>query len=201
MSFALRRSEPRHRLEKPMHTQTKGLISLACSIGAAMTLVSLTATTAAAQATLTGCYVPNSGTVYRIKGAGLPNACHSKNHVEFTWSLQGPPGPTGPAGPTGAQGPVGPAGGLPAAGIEYKGASGSDIPAGSIGSVTVDCSTGKVPIGGGYENHNTPMVRVFQSSPDLSLSGGPPTGWRVSFQNQSTIASSIFAWVVCVPAS
>ena len=26
--------------------------------------------------TLSACYVPATGTVYRIKGAGLPNACH-----------------------------------------------------------------------------------------------------------------------------
>ena len=184
-----------------MRTNNRSLISLAWSLAVGLAVTCLTSTTASAQVTLTGCYVPNSGTVYRIKAADLPSACHSKNHVEFTWSLQGPPGPTGPAGPTGAQGPAGPAGGLPAAAIEYKGASGTDVAAGAIGNVTVNCSTGKVPVGGGFENHNTPAVRVFQSSPAATAFGGPPTGWSVTFLNQSAIASSIFAWVVCVPAS
>ena len=184
-----------------MSTFTKGLLSLVSSIGAAIVLLSLTTTEVAAQATLTGCYVPNSGTVYRIKAADLPGACHSKNHVEFTWSLQGPQGPTGPAGPTGAQGPAGPAGGLPAGAIEYKGIAGTDVTPGGIGNVTVNCSTGKVPVGGGFENHNTTAVRVFQSSPATAVFGAPPTGWSVTFLNQSAIASSIFAWVVCVPVS
>ena len=179
----------------------KKLLSLAGSVCTAVALMSLTTASASAQGTLTGCYVPNSGTVYRIKAAGLPEACHSKNHVEFTWSLQGPQGPAGPAGPTGPQGPAGPAGGLPAAGVEYKATAGTDVTPGGIGNVTVNCSPGKVPVGGGFENHNTIAVRVFQSSPAATVFGGPPTGWSVTFLNQSTIASSIFAWVVCVPAS
>lgn len=183
-----------------MCTNIDRLLSLACSIGAAVALESLTATTAAAQATLTGCYVPNSGTVYRIKGAGLPNACHSRNHVEFTWSLQGPPGPTGPAGPTGVQGPAGPAGGLPAAGIEYNAVAGFEVTAGGVGNVTVGCSAGKVPSGGGFEN-NTTNIRVYSSKPVATSGTGPPDGWSVNFVNLSPTAASLSAWVVCVPAS
>ena len=47
---------------------------------------------------LYGCYVPTSGTVYRIKATGLPDACRSPQHVQFTWSLQGPVGPQGAGG-------------------------------------------------------------------------------------------------------
>ena len=87
--------------ETQMPTHMTNSLSLALSMVAGVAMMSLTtAASASAQATLSGCYVPNSGTVYRIKAAGLPTACHSKNHVEFTWSLQGPPGPVGPKNTT-----------------------------------------------------------------------------------------------------
>ena len=73
--------------------------------------IALAPTRLAAQATvLYGCYVPNSGTVYRIKAPGLPTDCRSAQHVQFTWSLQGPAGPQGPAGVAGPQGIAGPSG-------------------------------------------------------------------------------------------
>ena len=42
------------------------------------------------------CYMPQTGVVYLIKQAGLPTACRSDTHVEFTWGgkvpVAGPPG-------------------------------------------------------------------------------------------------------------
>lgn len=54
---------------------------------------------------LRACYVPGSGVVYRIGADGLGDACEGKNHVEFSWNVQGPPGPRGPTGPQGPSGP------------------------------------------------------------------------------------------------
>jgi hypothetical protein len=34
---------------------------------------------------LYACCVPPTGLVYRIKGPNLPQACLSKDHVEFSW--------------------------------------------------------------------------------------------------------------------
>lgn len=77
---------------------------------------------------LYACYVPMSGTVYRIKLTDTREQCASAQHVEFSFNQTGPQGPqgaqgpagpagptgpqgtTGPAGPTGPQGPAGPAG-------------------------------------------------------------------------------------------
>jgi hypothetical protein len=65
---------------------------------------------------LYACYVPQSGTVYRIRETDLRQECSAALHIMFSWNQQGPPGPqgepgpTGPAGPTGATGPEGPAG-------------------------------------------------------------------------------------------
>lgn len=51
--------------------------------------------------TYTACYVPSSGTVYRIKTADTPPACTKSAHVEFSWNHQGPVGPQGPKGDPG----------------------------------------------------------------------------------------------------
>jgi hypothetical protein len=78
---------------------------------------------------LYACYVPLTGTVYRIKTVGAPAECmkrrgrggddddynRSRDHIEFTFSKAGAPntgpaGPMGPAGPQGEVGPMGPAG-------------------------------------------------------------------------------------------
>src|SRR5690242_16136215 len=53
------------------------------------------------------CYVPTTGTTYRIKTADTRDKCAASSHVEFSWNQvgpQGPQGPQGPAGPQGAQG-------------------------------------------------------------------------------------------------
>jgi hypothetical protein len=83
-------------------------------------------TVAAAQTTseddkVYACYVPLTGTVYRIKAVGAPSECfklrgnragqEDRNHIEFNWSKAGGPvGPMGPAGPQGEPGPAGPQG-------------------------------------------------------------------------------------------
>jgi Collagen triple helix repeat (20 copies)/Head domain of trimeric autotransporter adhesin/Chaperone of endosialidase len=103
-------------------------------------LVALSAGSAAAQttpssATLYACYVPNSGTVYRIKAEGLRQSCTSPQHVEFSWSpngTAGPQGPAGPAGPQGEPGPQGPAG--PQGPQGEQGATGAAGPAGPQGA-------------------------------------------------------------------
>src|SRR5262249_7238526 len=62
---------------------------------------------------LWACYVPQSGTVYRIKTANTKEICSSTQHVMFSFNQTGPQGPAGPqgtAGAAGAQGPAGPAG-------------------------------------------------------------------------------------------
>jgi hypothetical protein len=56
------------------------------------------------------CYVPQSGTVYRIRTTDTREQCVSPNHVMFFFNQTGPEGPQGPAGPEGPEGPAGPAG-------------------------------------------------------------------------------------------
>ena len=74
------------------------------------------------------CYVPNSGTVYRIKTSDTREKCASSTHVMFSFNATGP---QGPAGPQGAQGPAGPTGATGAQGP--AGPTGPQGPAGSGG--------------------------------------------------------------------
>ena len=53
------------------------------------------------------CYVPVSGTVYRVRTADTREECASKSHVLFWFNQTGPQGPQGPMGPQGPQGPQG----------------------------------------------------------------------------------------------
>lgn len=82
--------------------------------------------------TLHACYVPSSGTVYRIRAMNSPGACVAASHVQFSWNALGPKGDTGAAGATGAIGPAGPAGAIGAAGP--AGATGATGAAGATGA-------------------------------------------------------------------
>jgi hypothetical protein len=88
-------------------------------------------------ATYSACYVPRSGTVYRIKAPDTPSACTKKDHVEFSWTEAGIPGPQGPAGPQGPQGPQGPAGPSGVRAYAYVAPSGALDAARSRGIVSV----------------------------------------------------------------
>jgi hypothetical protein len=59
--------------------------------------------------TIEACYVPASGTIYRVDtptspAPGAPKQCLSATHVRFTWNQQGPAGPPGPKGDKGDPG-------------------------------------------------------------------------------------------------
>src|SRR3712207_9369854 len=56
------------------------------------------------------CYVPTTGTVYRIGETGMGVACARSTHVEFSWNADGPQGPPGEKGAPGETGPQGDAG-------------------------------------------------------------------------------------------
>lgn len=54
-------------------------------IAALLAALALVPAAAEAQSTITACYVPKTGSVYRIKAAGAPEACKN-GHVEFSWT-------------------------------------------------------------------------------------------------------------------
>lgn len=125
---------------------------------------------------LHGCYVPASGTVYRIRTANVPTDCVDAAHVKFSWNARGPEGPagakgeTGPAGPAGAKGDTGPAG-----------AKGDTGPAGSQGATGPAGATGPQgpvgPAGGlaGWERIVT-TVQFPDDDVNASVQAACPTG-------------------------
>ena len=91
---------------------------------------------AAAGEEITACYVPATGTLYRVGATGTPADCMDASHVKVTWSVVGPQGPAGPQGPLGAQGPQGVPGGAGPAGPQGpQGNPGPEGPAGTDGAV------------------------------------------------------------------
>jgi hypothetical protein len=115
---------------------------------------------------------------------------------------QGPAGPKGdqgkqgPAGTTGAQGEQGPQGPAGLANIEYKVSAGKSIPKDQTVGDQVNCTSGKVALGGGAAQFpsGAPM-RVVSSAPGGL--NGTSTGWSTQVHNEGGSAFSAFAWVVC----
>jgi hypothetical protein len=58
--------------------------------------------------TIDACYVPASGTIYRVKAPNTPAACLSAAHVPFSWNRQGPKGDKGEKGEPGGAAGIGP---------------------------------------------------------------------------------------------
>jgi hypothetical protein len=91
--------------------------------------------TAATGDFIRGCYVPVSGTIYRIGVPGTPAACVANTHVEFSFPSSTVIGPVGPTGATGATGPVGPTGAAGATGpMGMVGPTGAEGQPGATGA-------------------------------------------------------------------
>ena len=148
---------------------------------------------------LYGCYVPASGTVYRIKADGLPSDCKSKNHVQFTWSLQGPPGPQGAVGPAGPQGVPGPSG--PLSGRVLVTASGSAAP-NAVASAIATCPAGKKLLGGGFRGLTGPTTTVSHNMPRSipGTSSFSDTEWQVTLHNADQFALFFDVFAICANA-
>ena len=157
---------------------------------------------ASAQSVLYGCYVPNSGTVYRIKGTGLPDECRSPQHVQFTWSLQGPAGAQGPAGPQGPQGVQGPAGGL--SGHEVVTSSINVAPGSVLLGHAADCPTGKRVVGGGFfaESARTGVLWTIQTSrPGQDPFTQAWSRWAVEARHNAATQQTLVVYAVCASVS
>lgn len=135
------------------------LILAACLAGAELLL----AGEARAQI-IHACFVPSSGTIYRIKFADPAETCKAPQHVEFQWNIQGPTGSAGADGVSGWE--------L----VEDE----SDIPPVGVGIAVAWCPVGKRVLGGGYFFLSDSFTegRVATSSHPTASEGGL-WGWRV----------------------
>jgi hypothetical protein len=82
-------------------------------------------------------------------------------------------------------------------GYERNYAYGSDLSPGDIGTVSVQCSTGKTALGGGFSPYSNDLI-VKADQPDPNH---PDSGWRVQylFPSGSTDGSQDYmqVWVTC----
>jgi hypothetical protein len=155
----------------------------------------LAAPTALTDSLITACYDPRTGSVYRIKEAGLSGAC-KRNDVEFAWNAQGPAGLPGPAGADGAPGPAGPGA---VTGRETV-IENFDLPGHDLRSVLVWCPVGKVAVSGGFQV--PPAVQIVASMPGTG--SGPSIDsrqWYVHARNTTADTQPVVAYAVCVDGS
>ena len=140
---------------------------------AATALIAFAPKAASAQNTLNGettlyaCYVPKSGTVYRIKVANAPTKC-AQNHVEFSWTT----------------------GGSTASVQVFEHGR---ISVGLLGGETVEreiaCPAGSTPVSGGFDGDPSIVVeRSIMYNPD-------PTKWSFRARNSAPFAGSSANWV------
>ncbi len=162
---------------------------------------------AQAPTVLSACYVPKSGTVYRVDALDAPPACIKPEHLAFSWNeegIQGPqgePGPQGEAGPAGPEGAAGPAGETgPAGAAGTNGVSGYEfvasvfrpVPSG-MSTHALNCPSGKRALGGGYRLENGhDFVKVLWDTP---IDGG--LGWFLRIQNTIAQTHSVSMYVLC----
>jgi hypothetical protein len=124
--------------------------------------------------TITACYVPKTGSVYRIKTADTPAACKT-NHVEFSWKA--------PAVVYGA--------------ISTVTAFFTAQP-GELGVGGADCPAGSVAISGGFISMD-PYNGNFQVRSSVNHPQTP--GWRVNGFNYGATPVQIAVQAYCAPVS
>ncbi|HVG74397.1 MAG TPA: hypothetical protein VM824_03395 [Thermoleophilaceae bacterium] len=109
---------------------------------------------------------------------------------------KGDPGKQGPSGATGATGEQGPQGAAGVTNIEYRVSAGKSVAKNTTVTDHVNCSSGKVALGGGAANFpSAGESRVVSSAPGGD--NGTATGWTVQVHNEEGNAFTTFAWAVC----
>jgi len=202
-------------------------IALLAAVAAAAIPSALRAQQAAVDDTIRACYVPASGTIYRIGVAGAPTACHG-SHVEMKWNVAGPagpqgepgsPGPKGDTGPAGPQGPAGPAGATGATGPAGpqgpQGPAGSgalvatrivrdsvDVAPGRFARAIATCPTGSTLLGGGFQFSffDRAYTKIVGSEPLFFAGSSLPNAWGAEAFNEDVSSGAIrrvYAYALC----
>lgn len=127
------------------------------------------------------CYIPSSGVTYRIKEVDIKQTC-AADHVMFSWTDGGTPGPQGPKGDPGPQGVPGPQGDPGVSGFtQTQGVYGDvvTVALGDVGTAYASCPAGWTGTGGGY------VVVTYSGlvPPVMITSTGGPTGWTAAMTN------------------
>lgn len=142
------------------------------------------------------CYVPSSGVTYRIKEVDIKQTC-STDHVMFSWTDGGTPGPQGPKGDPGPQGPQGVPGTSGAFDIQAVLGDVVDLPPGYDVDAFAVCPAGTKVIGGGFYLSPTfsPAPGLIKSRADMAYNR-----WAVELLNTApnAHAQSVYAYAYCI---
>ncbi len=141
---------------------------------AALAAASEPAEAQAGVTTYYACYVPGSGTIYRIKAAGTPDACKKSTHVEFQWADFGRA-----SDPIIAQTSI-------------------TIAPGSVRSVAAPCPVGTILYTGGYSVSSDALVRVIVSRPEVGNPDITSGNWFVRAWNESATPQEVTAHARCL---
>jgi hypothetical protein len=139
-------------------------------IAGALAALALLPAAAQAQSTITACYVPNTGSVYRIQATGAPAACKS-GHVEFSWTT-----------------------GAPTWGDHVIVSTTFTLSAAQEKDVTVSCPAGRVLVTGGYHISAGTLVTIRRSSP---AGQWPGMYWVVRGRNNGGEPGLVYAYAQC----
>ena len=147
------------------------------------------------------CYVPNSGTMYRIKATDPAETCKTPQHIQFSWNIQGPPGEDGADGVDGEDGEDGADGTDGQDGVSgYQVVQATTALAVSgLSSGSVMCPAGKVVLGGGYSFPSGLGFRSATSSAPAS-GGGGLSGWLVHVMTQALqedVPGDLIVFAIC----
>ena len=167
------------------------------ALAGAVALAVLSLGTEAAAQTIHACAKKSNGALRLVSG---PGQC-SPSEDQVSWNgagPQGPPGPAGPTGPTGPQGPQGPAGTSGLTGYEVVVEANHDANGFELHSV--ECPTGKVPLGGGVWINTGGQFEdrhVIGSHPygEAFTEALPPIGWRARAHHDGDY--SLYVWAIC----
>jgi hypothetical protein len=115
------------------------------------------------------CYVPGSGTIYRIKEANTPGACRKSTHVEFQWID------------------------FPRAIAPTLVHTNQTINPGTAGfALVAQCPLGSIAAAGGYYLEGTTLTLVGNApSTDVRQ-------WIVTVRNEGSVAYKAHAYARCV---
>jgi hypothetical protein len=146
-----------------------------------------------------------SGGTIRIIDHQAGSRCQSTEKT-LQWNQRGPAGPPGPAGADGADGSAGADGPQGPAGV-----SGYEVVTDDFvmtlqaesGTSTVECPTGKVPIGGGYDYSDLFTKNVAPKYENFIGASYPTgTGWAVKwYHGIENLEINFSVYAVCASAS
>ena len=134
------------------------------------------AAAAQADSVITACYVPTSGSVYRIKAANAPSACTKTSHVEFSWRNE----------PSLAGYSV----------HEYLFAAS----AGATHFIPRGCPVGQVVVSGGAIANDILRYKDLVVNASLPYRSGLNTAWHLVVTNTSATKLSVRVTHVCAKA-